>query len=106
MGIWIGLCNGFLRAGLSSLSHSTGAGLGFELSMSCVDDVGGEGADELDGHVVLRVTLHPKTVLDEIWFCDHWSTHMYVRGPRKAFRATMPLAYPRGVLLSKIYPTL
>ena len=68
LGILIGLCNGFLRASLSSLSHSTGAGLGIEPSISCVDDVGGVGADELDGHVVLRVTLYPKTVFYEIWF--------------------------------------
>ena len=62
LGTLIGLCSGFLRASLSSLSHSTGAGLGSEPSISCVDDVGGVGADELDGHVVLRVTLHSKTV--------------------------------------------
>ena len=39
----------FLRASLSSLSHSIDAGLGIEPSISCVDNVGVVGVDELDG---------------------------------------------------------
>ena len=64
----IGLCNGFLRASLSSLSHSTDAGLGIKPSISCVDDFGGVGADELDAHVVLRIAPYQNPVFNEMWF--------------------------------------
>ena len=43
----VGLCNGFLRASLPSLSHWGDAGLGVEPSISCFDDVGIVG--DLDG---------------------------------------------------------
>ena len=42
-------CDCFLRASLPSLSHLGDAGLGIEPSISCVDDVGVVGVDEIDG---------------------------------------------------------
>ena len=43
---------------------------------------------------------------NEMWFFDRWSTREIIRVPRKAFRAIKLLAYPRGLSLSRIYPTL
>ena len=37
---------------------------------------------------------------------DRWSTRKSIGVHRKAFRATILLAYPRGLLLSRIYPIL
>ena len=55
---------------------------------------------------VLRVAGNPNTVLNEMWFFDHWSIRKNIRFHRNAFRAIRLLAYSRGLSESRIYPIL
>ena len=57
-----------------------------------------------DWYEVFSITLYLNTIFWWDVVFDRWSTRMSVRVHRKAFLATILLAYPRGLLLSRKNP--